>query len=159
VDLRSIHLPEPVSVGWSTQSLWALASLVVIVSVILAVRCLRRRRDPVWLALAELKDIRATFKERRDARAAVAQASALVRRFAIARWPERDIAGLTGEHWFEFLQEVTRERTLYKRLVAALGELSYQPSHRIDDVSCTELLDAVGQWLSSPLVGLAGVAE
>ncbi len=105
--LRDIHLPPepgfwPPAPGW-----WLLALALVLVAVALAwwwTRAARRRR-PRREALAALAALRGALAEGRETPHRVAaECASLLRRVALARFPRRQVAGLTGAAWLEFLR-------------------------------------------------------
>ena len=104
--LRDIHLPPepgfwPPAPGW-----WALAALLLLLGAAFAVwwRRAARRRRPDREALRRLAALRAALEAGETPPHRVAAASAsLLRRAALGRFPRRQVAGLTGRAWLEFL--------------------------------------------------------
>lgn len=97
--LRDIHLPPPVSWWPPAPGWWALAALLLL-TLGLGLWLLRRRRRNRWRrrALAELAQLRGT-----DDGQLVRGVSVLLRRVAISRFPQAEVAALTGEAWLKFL--------------------------------------------------------
>jgi hypothetical protein len=66
-----------------------------------------RRRYRRWqrrrLALAELARLRAALGQECHSSRFAAGVSILLRRLALARYPRPYVAGLSGEHWLQFL--------------------------------------------------------
>ncbi len=104
--LRDIHLPGPVSLWPLAAGWWLLGGILLLVAVGAArVARARCRRQRAWqeAAAEELTRIETAFAADRDAVELAASLSALLRRSVLARFPERKIAALRGEDWFEFL--------------------------------------------------------
>lgn len=101
--LRDIHLPEPVPL-WPPAPGWWLLGVVAILVVIAGWWAYRRRFSPVRrTALRELDDDLAAFRRHGDGQAFATQLSRLLRRYAVARFPHAEVAGLSGEAWLRFL--------------------------------------------------------
>jgi hypothetical protein len=104
-NLRGYHWPEPVSWWPPAPGWWLLAVLLVALTALLIQRITQRRRrlTPARTALAELAALRATYDRRPDDAAFARGISQLLRRFALARFPRREVAGLAGKEWLAFL--------------------------------------------------------
>jgi hypothetical protein len=103
--LRGYHLPDvpswwPPAPGW-----WALAVLLVVAVAITAWWILRRHRcrAAARQAARELAELRSHLAAGGDAAAFLRDLSKLLRRYAIAAFPRREVAALTGEQWLCFL--------------------------------------------------------
>jgi len=97
--LRDIHLPAPIS-WWPPAPGWWMLLALLLITIMLGYWLLRRRRQSAWRrqALSELQQLRDS-----DAATMVAQLSVLLRRVAISRYPQAEVASLTGEAWLAFL--------------------------------------------------------
>ena len=106
----------------------------------------RRRRAPLTLALLELDSLSTAHADGQDNHVIVAQTSALVRRYAIARWPDQNVAALRGEAWAAVLAGTVKDATLAQQLVSALERTVYQPPDRLERPDCKALLEATRLW-------------
>jgi hypothetical protein len=103
--LRDIHLPPwpavwPPAPGW-----WVLALLIVgfgATFIGLAYRYYYRRRRRQRAIIAALHLARDNYAVQ-DAPRFAAEVSMLLRRVALTRFPQRQIAGLSGTAWLDFL--------------------------------------------------------
>ena len=108
-ELRGYHPPDPVSWWPPAPGWWLLALLIVGLLIWVTVWALgawRRRRlarAAPRAALDELAALRAAHARDGDATAFARGLSRLLRRFALARYPRRAVAGLSGEDWLAFL--------------------------------------------------------
>lgn len=127
--LADIAVPPPVS--WVPHT-WGWAVLAIVVALLAmwaGVRWYRRREANRYRreGLAELSRIEAGLGGDAIARAqAVAALAALLKRVALAAWPRRDVARLSGAAWVTFL----RERSGAQFSVAAgqlLDDAQYRP--------------------------------
>ncbi|MBL4775481.1 MAG: DUF4381 domain-containing protein [Mariprofundus sp.] len=111
-DLRDVHLPE--AIGWWPPALgwWLLLASVMMVMIALLYFLRWRktqskpsivfsRQDMVQAALLELTVIEQRHAE--DDRQAIADISQLLRRCALQLTNSSAVAGLTGEHWLNWL--------------------------------------------------------
>ena len=103
--LRDIHLPPdpgfwPPAPGW-----WFLALVLVLAAIALAwwQRSVARRRRPQREALRALADLREALAAGEAPHLVAAESASLLRRVVLARFPRREVAGLTGPAWLEFL--------------------------------------------------------
>lgn len=103
--LRDYQLPPappwwPPAPGW-----WLLAGLALAVLAIAIWRRARRRQTTTAAGLAarELAALRATYAADGDGLAYLRGLSQLLRRLALARYPQAAPAGLTGARWLAFL--------------------------------------------------------
>ena len=104
--LRDIHVPDPPGF-WPPAPGWIAAACVVIAAGVAAAvivarwwRAGRVRRE----ALASLRSLRARHQAGAPATEVATELSTLVRRFALARRPREEVAGLTGERWIAWLE-------------------------------------------------------
>lgn len=148
--LRDIHLPAPI--GWWPPAMgwWLVLVLVLLVLVGgLAVRR-ARRMTPARLALLALDELQANAGQ--DALEKIRQLSMLMKRVALSLRDRHDVAGLTGEAWLCWLDEVSSERESRFRqgIGRLLIEAPYRPTPPGEDLDalfdlCRQWLDAAGQ--------------
>ena len=103
--LRDIHMPPepglwPPAPGW-----WLLALLLLLIAGGAAVWRIRARRlhRPQREALLALAVLRTELAEGAAPHRIAAESTSLLRRAALARFPRRQVAGLTGPDWLDFL--------------------------------------------------------
>lgn len=105
LELRDIQVPAapgwfPLAPGW-----WILLA-VSFFSLIVGVIYMRRRRQYNFqLAQQELRYFVSQYQDIEDKRRLLLGLSRWLRQVAILAFPEREIAGLTGHNWVEFLDE------------------------------------------------------
>ncbi|MGB2221446.1 DUF4381 domain-containing protein [Neptunomonas sp.] len=109
LQLRNIHLPEPIS-WWPLAYGWWLLLLLIIITVGLGVWRFRHyRTSPRRYALRVLAQIdrryQASKKTPLDQQQAVVECNVLLKRTALSLYPQADIARLSGEDWIQFLKQ------------------------------------------------------
>ncbi|MFQ5597421.1 MAG: DUF4381 domain-containing protein [Nitrospiria bacterium] len=149
LQLRDIHLPDPIS-WWPPAPGWW-ASLVLLTVLTSAVYCFlwNKRRWRVRIAaIAELKTISKRFHEAPDTGRLVKDLSVLLRRICMTYVPRSDVAGLTGDPWLRFLDGHVggRNRSLLFSgdVGRALLTAPYQSSATVDGKRLLTLCD---QWI------------
>jgi hypothetical protein len=152
--LHDIVLPPstdwwPLAPGW----LWLLAALAVLV-LWMALRSFvhwqhnRYRRE----ALAELARLAAAtpFAGGEDKLAAMAE---LLKRTALSAWPREQVASLTGQAWFEFLDRAGKTR-FSEGLGARMQQSIYQGGGQVlDDPAMHTLVAEIRAWIKQHRVG------
>jgi hypothetical protein len=149
--LRAYHLPAPM--GWWPPAPGWWFVLLLAVAALGAALLLRRRRvarsRPAHLALTELAALRARWVADADDLAFVRALSALLRRYALARFPADDAAGLSGDDWLAYLRGKCADAPAQVRemLAGSLGRaLTEAPYRSTADINAPALADAAA-WL------------
>lgn len=149
--LRDLH-PPPAPPWWPPAPGWWLALLLVVALMVIAIRYgpawwhrLRTRRR----LIATLRAIARRHRAGAPADAIVAEVSSLLRRAALSRFPDRDVAGLHGGDWIAFLEAGDRAPGRFEAVRDALTVAPYgPPDARVDAVP---LLRAARGWLRAVL--------
>lgn len=143
--IQDIVEPAPVSM-WPATWAWAVLALILLAALALAVHAwMRHRRSTAYrrAALVELKALRPAL-ERRDPQA-LARLDVLIRRTALAGFPRRDVASLTGAEWIAFLD---RTGGRFGPFAEALAVNPYSPySARADFSEGRALAGAARHWI------------
>lgn len=101
--LHDIVVPDGVDLWWPPAIGWyVLAGLVVILAAWGLWR-IRQRRRAVRYRVEALAELRALRRHKSDPRAAAADLLVLLKRTALAAYPREQVAGLSGEPWWGFL--------------------------------------------------------
>ena len=116
LQLRDIHLPEPISWWPPAPGWWLLLALIAlaVLTLLLSRKLRARRRLEAELRSEieqELAGIRQRYRENSNAVMLARDLSELLRRASISYYPMDHIAGLTGDDWLHFLSRThARER-------------------------------------------------
>lgn len=130
--LRGYHFPEPVSWWPPAPGWWLLATVLLLAAIALVWALLRRRRRRAALraALAELDQLTGT-QPGPDPAEFARRLSRLLRRYALARFPRREVAGLAGEDWLRFLDAHGGDQAFTRGPGRLLREAPYRPAGEI----------------------------
>jgi len=145
--LRDYHLPDPVSWWPPAPGWWLLAVLLLALSAWLIILLLRRyrRRAARREALAELKELEQAHARDGDPTALLRGLSRLLRRFALARFPQKQVAGLSSEAWLAFLDAQGQLNGFRDGPGRLLADGPYRPD--IDREALNELIPLVRRWI------------
>jgi len=146
-ELRDIHLPDPVS-WWPPAPGWWMVSAILLVVIALGVWSFRhvRRPTPYRTAQQELHGLRESFAANQQIEKLVVGLSVLLRRYAIACYGRKRVAGLTGDQWLSFLNETGRT----SEFTAGAGRvLASVPYGSRETVKGYDLLRVVEEWLKT----------
>jgi len=112
--LKDIHLPPvpgwfPPAPGW-----WILAFLLLVLIVYAFYKWRQRQlfRRPIKLALQELFQLDLQSNDPAVQCQTLQAISALLRRFCLVFFPRRQVAGLCGQSWLDFLKKRAGEKGL-----------------------------------------------
>lgn len=150
-DLRDIHLPDPIgfwplAVGW--YFLIALFLIFAILVVVYLIRRSRRLQSRRYM-LQRLEELRERYAKDADAVAIAAELSALLRRASLVSFPRREVAGLQGEQWLNFLDETGATREFTQGIGRVLLTAPYQPQAQFE---VNALLDLAARWVSQNVI-------
>lgn len=157
--LHDIVVPEAVDPWWPLAPGWYLVAALAVGVVAWGVWRVRQRRQAGRYrreALAELRALRRLAPGQREAAAGL---MTLLKRTALAAWPRTEVAALSGEAWWRFLDENGGG----KRFGGGLGELAEQLVYakhggKFTGRDLRRLYKAVRQWIQRhrPPVSLPG---
>ncbi len=144
-ELRDVHLPDPISLWPLAWGWWMVLGLVVFgVIVFMWIRSYRRRTHARRLALLELGIVQNHYRHNQDDQWAVGRLSEIVRRLALATFPRTEVAGLVGNAWLRFLDEVGQTNQFTQGVGSLLSVGPYQQQAL---VSATDLMSLVEKWI------------
>jgi len=144
--LHAYHLPEAVSWWPPAPGWWLLGALLLMLAATLGWWLARRRRRHAAArqALQELERLRASLAEQADGGRYARELSKLLRRFAIAAFPQREVAALTGEAWLQFLDSHGGDGRFATGPGRQLTEAPYRPAAPL---AAEELAALVADWI------------
>jgi len=131
--LRDIHLPDPVPWWPPAPGWWMLFALAAATSLAawFAVRHYRRGRL-LRESRREFARIREQYRSDGDATRLAVGLSELLRRVVISRFPEKALAGLTGDAWLQTLDCVGRLVGFETGPGRVLADAPYRPCNALD---------------------------
>jgi len=149
-DLRDIHLPPPPLLAnipeWMTCSVAAGSLILLLTTIYWLWRGLRHRH--LRCALRELSSLAASHAADGDSPRLARGMSQMLRRYAQARFSERNIAGLAGRDWLDFLDESGGLGDFSNGVGEVLESLPYRAHGEVDKAA---LIALVRRWLEANL--------
>lgn len=155
LELRDIHLPEPIS-WWPIAPGWWLiaASLLLTVVIFFIARKIYAMRQLRRDIKAELDDIKQQFQATRNKAQLAKALSVLLRRANITFYAADNIAGLTGKDWLQHLDSTSRGASADKHFDSDIGQTllnaPYLPDETELDFDAQALIKLSETWLTSP---------
>ncbi len=156
LNLRDIHLPDPVS-WWPIAPGWwiILVSLILIIAAIFVTRKIYRGRQLNRDIKAELEEIKQRFRTTQNKVQLAKALSILLRRASISYYPGTDIAGLTGKDWLSYLDNthtrLSAGASPGKKFISDVGEVllsaPYLPDEAELDFDAHTLVQLCESWL------------
>ena len=152
--LADIHLPGPVSFWPPAPGWWLLAALLLAAGAWFAWRQFRlwQERQRLQRVLKELDVAMAAFRrvepgEQRNAQglALLYTVNSLLKRVALVRHPEAEVAALTGQDWLDFLDACGGAGEFRSGPGQVLAEGEYRPRF---DADADALYATVRRWIT-----------
>jgi uncharacterized protein DUF4381 len=152
--LHEILLPDPVSWMPQTTGWYAVLALVLCIVARWIYGRVRRYRANRYrrLALAELAIIERELRQPERRAQALAHIPVVLKRTALAAFPRRDVAGLSGEQWLAFLDQTMGGKHFTAGGGRLLADVAYAPASRIaalPDASVGALLQCARNWITT----------
>jgi hypothetical protein len=156
IPLKDLHFPPvidwwPLAVGWQV--------LIIIIFIfccyLLHKMYLRWKENKARrIAIVELKALKIKFEDNEDPAFLIKQLSELLRRTMLAYVDRKEVAGLTGTEWLEFLDRGLEEKYFTLGIGQLMESLPYKSLDNHDkDVDIENLIDIVLKRLKTPIQG------
>lgn len=153
--LRDILLPTRIG-WWPPAPGWWLVAVITLATLALLVWLWRRHRGRQQLlkpATQSLQQIERRFARHGDNRQLVTELSTLLRQVALHRYPRREVAGLIGEPWLEWLDLAFQQRskTATKApFTQGVGRVLIEQTYQRDpEFAPQPLLALCAEWLTA----------
>ncbi len=154
LDLRDIHLPEPIS-WWPIAPGWWLliTALFLIITLFFIIKKIYASRQLKRDIRSELETIKQQFYKIQDKSRLVKSLSVLLRRASISYYPKTNIAGLTGNDWLSYLDQTSNETSTRMKFQSDIGNIllsaPYLPDNSEMDFDAKTLIQLCESWLLS----------
>ena len=148
INLKDIHLPQPVSFWPPAPGWWVLAVLLISSLFIGGVWFYRqhKKRRPKTEALRILKDLQILYQNSQDEVESLRNLSNLIRRTALTLYDIDAVASLQGSSWLEFLDKTGKTKEFSQGAGKVLGNEVFQQKVNPD---MNSLFPLVEKWISS----------
>ena len=156
LDLRDIHLPEPIS-WWPVSSGWwfLLACFITIFVIIFFAKKYYKSKQLNREIRTEIQQIKKQFRRSKDKLELAQSLSVLLRRASISLYSEKKVAGLTGDQWLAFLDKTrtakssTTMHNFQSETGKALITAPYLPHTSDFDFDTKALIKICEDWLNT----------
>lgn len=131
--LHDIHLPNPIG-WWPLAPIWYILIIIgflLIFGVSYYFWRTYHTRKVKRQALAILELLEQEYQATHNSQKISAEVSLLLKRFVLAYYPRKQVAGLTGEEWIAFLNKNTHKLD-FNSIKDELLIYPYLPSHQKD---------------------------
>ena len=146
VNLRDIHLPDPVSFFPLPVAWWVLLVVVLCVVVCVLYFLMYARKKMLRYALVELDELQFhQSKQSKQDSDTVMALGVLMKRYAQCQFPRNQVAHLWGESWLAFLRSTSSLGQFDGDRGGAAIRLPYQKA--VSNEEAKVLFDSVRSWM------------
>jgi hypothetical protein len=158
LNLRDIHLPEPISWWPLAPGWWILFACVIFIALTLFMaKKIYQGRQLKRDIFSELEKIKLQYEKTQNKSQLAKSLSILLRRANISYNPSynhgSNIAGLTGEKWLSWLDDSNTNSAANSRFQSDIGKIllsaPYLPENTDLDFNAKELIQLCESWLLS----------
>ena len=148
--LRDIHLPDSVS-WWPPAIGWWLLLLLAIGLLVLLWVAFKKIKQPVLKksAKAEIMAVISHFRQHQDAHQLMQELSVAFKRVGISYLHRDQVAGLTGQAWYQRINQLVEHNQLSESQITLLSMAPYQKAPQLDAQQVEALVKQVEQWVSA----------
>ncbi|MDH5711094.1 MAG: DUF4381 domain-containing protein [Gammaproteobacteria bacterium] len=152
LELRDIHLPEPISWWPLAPGWWFLIAFIVLVIIgVLLFRQYQKKQVLKKTIKAEFENICAQHQKDNNALQLVQSLSILLRRACISFYPRSEVAGLTGKEWLSFLDSTMKAANTTITFTGEHGQLIATAPYLADntelEIDTEKLIQLCENWL------------
>ena len=154
LNLRDIHLPDPVS-WWPISAGWwlILVGVLLLIITIFVIRKIYKSRQLKRDISSEIELIKKQFAQDQNKSQLAKSLSILLRRASISFYPAKSIAGSTGEDWLTLLDQSSAKPLNNLQFQSDIGKVlisaPYQSEDSLADYDSTALIHLCESWLLS----------
>ncbi len=157
LELRDIHLPDPIS-WWPLAPGWwlLLLGLILLILTGIAIKKIYARKRINRASLTELEKIRQDYLQHQNKATLVRAISILMRRACLSFYPRSSVSDLTGEHWLSYLDSTARKKGFLQGEGKILADAPYLPENHFPEINSDALLALCEAWLrAQPAKGVS----
>ena len=150
LELRDIHLPEPISWWPPAPGWWILFGLILLIVVtVFLFRQYQKKQALNKQVSTEFEIICNQYEKEKNPTALVQSLSILLRRACISFYPRSEAASLTGDAWLHFLDDTGEDKKFtseHGKLIASAPYLSDKTELEFD---AEKLIQLCENWLQA----------
>lgn len=152
-NLNDIVMPAPVS-WWPLASGWyVLIGLILISLVWFSYRFMRHWTNNRYrrAALFELQSLEVGISKPGERDTNLRKIPVLLKRTALSVYPREQVASLSGQDWFQFLNSTVKHPSFSEATSSTLNTISYSTGElgKVDPQATKALIDACRSWLKN----------
>ena len=150
IELRDIHLPDPVS-WWPLAPGWWILMLLIIALIAVAIIFIPKLIKKIHhqparnLALIEFKTIHQQYTSQQNSQILVQSLSVLLRRICMTYDSRENSASLTGTAWIKKLNSINPQQNFSDELITILLTAPYKEQY---EFNVQPLLDQCEAWIN-----------
>ena len=150
LQLRDIHLPDSM-LWWPPAFGWWLVACLIILILVGGWLIYRRTLMPSILksAKAEIALIFDAHQSHQNSQELIQQLSIALRRIGISYSPRYKTAGLTGDDWYQQLNQLAKGHPLSQETIFILQHHPYQKGSHLEAVQIHTLQQQIKSWVSA----------
>jgi len=150
LELRDIHLPEPIS-WWPPAPGWwfLLGGLLLVVLAVYLFRHYQKKQALKKQVLAEFETICTQYQSDKNSIALIQSISILLRRACISFYPRSEAASLTGKAWLHFLDSTGNEKTFDSEHGQLITTAPYLAENTQLDIDAEKVIRLCENWLKT----------
>ena len=150
LELRDIHLPEPISWWPPAPGWWLLLGLILLtVAAVFLFRRYQKKQALKKQVLAEFEILFELYNKEKNTTALVQSLSVLLRRACISFYPRSEAASLTGESWLQFLDDTGAEKAFQTEQGKLIASAPYLSENTTLDFDAEKLISVCENWLKA----------
>lgn len=150
LELRDIHLPDPISWWPPAPGWWLLLGLILLaVAAGFLFRLYQKKQALKKQVLAEFENICHQYEKEKNSTELVQSLSILLRRACISFYPRSEAASLTGEAWLGFLDDTGQDKTFSTEHGKLIASAPYLSENTTLDFDTEKLIELCENWLKA----------
>lgn len=142
--LHDIHSPPAISLWPPAIGWWIAALLIMLIMAWLYYKYYFVTHKIRRAALKKFKQLQRVYYKNKNQNQLIIELSILIRRIALAKFPQRQVAKLNGNTWLQFLDKTGNTKEFTQGLGQALSVAPYQKSPQIE---IDRLMVVIEKWI------------
>lgn len=152
LNLKDIHLPEPISWWPLAPGWWFAAALIIALFIVfLITKKIHQDKQLNRDIATELENIKQQFSQSQNKRTLAISLSILLRRVSISYQPAQKVAGLTGDHWLTWLDNEQTKSNNKLKFQSEMGKVLLKAPYLSEgtalDFDAHDLIQLCESWL------------